>query len=156
MSCLAGLDARFWLPAYRLRRGRIIDANLVATSCRRNRREENARIEQGGTPRVHPPVSRGARPACSSARTSFSLACHLLRREEMSGFRLREPIADRPFRVGRRVTPDEIAKGTGIHRTMLSKIQNTGGYNTTTDVLDELYEYFDCGIGEPVQRVKEE
>ena len=76
--------------------------------------------------------------------------------EEMLRFRLRELIADRQFREGRRVTLDEIAKATGIHRTTLSKIQNIKGYNTTTDVLDKLCEYFDCEIGDLVQRVKEE
>lgn len=70
-------------------------------------------------------------------------------------FRLRELIAEKQFQEGRRVTLEEIASATGIHRTTLSKIQNVRGYNTTTDVLDRLCDFFDCEIGDLVQRVKE-
>jgi putative transcriptional regulator len=38
----------------------------------------------------------------------------------------------------------------------LSKILNQKGYNTTTDKLDKLAEYFDCEIGDLVERVREE
>ena len=73
----------------------------------------------------------------------------------MLRFRLRELIAEKQFQEGKRVTLEEIASATGIHRTTLSKIQNVRGYNTTTDVLDKLCAYFDCEIGDLVQRVKE-
>ena len=73
----------------------------------------------------------------------------------MLRFRLRELIAEKQFQEGKRVTLEEIASATGIHRTTLSKIQNVKGYNTTTDVLDRLCDFFDCEIGDLVQRVKE-
>ena len=73
----------------------------------------------------------------------------------MLRFRLRELIAEKQFQEGKRVTLEEITSATGIHRTTLSKIQNVRGYNTTTDVLDKLCAYFDCEIGDLVQRVKE-
>lgn len=60
----------------------------------------------------------------------------------MIRFRLKELIADKEFKEGRRITFDEIAKFTGVHRTTLSKIANQKGYNTTTEVLDKLCEYF--------------
>jgi putative transcriptional regulator len=60
----------------------------------------------------------------------------------MIRFRLKELIADKEFKEGRRITFDEIAKNTGIHRTTLSKVANQKGYNTTTDVLDKLCIYF--------------
>jgi putative transcriptional regulator len=62
--------------------------------------------------------------------------------EELIRFRLKELIADLEFRQNRRVTLEEIASATGIHRTTLSKIANQKGYNTTTDVLDKLCAFF--------------
>ena len=73
----------------------------------------------------------------------------------MLRFRLRELIAEKQFQEGKRVTLEEIASATGIHRTTLSKIQNVKGYNTTTDVLDRLCDFFDCEIGGLVQRVRD-
>jgi putative transcriptional regulator len=73
----------------------------------------------------------------------------------MIRFRLKEVIADREFREGRRITLEEIAKRTGIHRTTLSKIANTRGYNTTTDNLDRLCTYFQCPIGKLIEHIPE-
>ncbi len=66
----------------------------------------------------------------------------------MIRFLLKGLISEREFQIGRRVTLDEIAKATGIHRTTLSKIANVRGYNTTTDNLDSLCEFFGCRLEE--------
>lgn len=66
----------------------------------------------------------------------------------MIRFFLKERISDMEFQLGRRVTLDEIAKATGIHRTTLSKLANKKGYNSTTDNLDKLCEFFSCKIEE--------
>lgn len=71
----------------------------------------------------------------------------------MIRFRLKEVIADREFREGRRITLEEISKQTGIHRTTLSKIANARGYNTTTSNLDRLCSYFRCPIGALVEHL---
>lgn len=71
----------------------------------------------------------------------------------MIRFRLKEVIADQEFKEGRRITLEEIAKATGIHRTTLSKIANTRGYNTTTENLDKLCEFFRCPISRLVEHV---
>ena len=71
----------------------------------------------------------------------------------MIRFRLKEMIADYQFNEGRRITFDEIAKATGIHRTTLSKIANQVGYNTTTDNLDGLCEFFGCSLDQLVEYV---
>lgn len=71
----------------------------------------------------------------------------------MLRFRLKELIAERQFQKGRRTTMEEIAEATGIHRTTLSKIANVRGYNTTTEVIDKLCEFFGCDISDLVQRV---
>ena len=74
----------------------------------------------------------------------------------MIRFRLKELIADREFETGKRVTFEEIARETGIHRTTLSKIASHRGYNTTTDNIDLLCVFFDCPIERLMEHVKEE
>ena len=66
----------------------------------------------------------------------------------MIRFRLKEVLADKEFRESRRVTWDEVANATSIHRTTLSKLANQRGYNTTTDVLDKLCTYFGCELSD--------
>jgi len=68
-------------------------------------------------------------------------------------FRLRELMADQQFKTGHRVTFDEIARATGIHRTTLSKIANQKSYNTTTDNIDRLCKFFDCQVGDLMEFV---
>jgi len=68
-------------------------------------------------------------------------------------FRLKELIADREFHAGKRITYEEISGATGIHQTTLSKIANQRGYNTTTDNLDKLCNYFGCPIEKLVEHL---
>ena len=72
----------------------------------------------------------------------------------MIRFRLKEVMADREFRIGKRVTFEEISRETGIHRTTLSKIAGHRGYNTTTDNIDLLCTYFDCPVERLMEHVK--
>lgn len=71
----------------------------------------------------------------------------------MIRFKLRELIADLEFREERRVRLEDISDATGIHRTTLSKISRTQGYNTTTDNVDALCKFFDCSIDQLVEYV---
>ena len=64
----------------------------------------------------------------------------------MIRFRLRELVADLEFRRGSRVTLEQVATATGIHRTTLTKIALKRGYNTTTNHLDVLCKFFGCGL----------
>ena len=73
----------------------------------------------------------------------------------MFRFRLKELIADKSFKEGQRVTIEAVAKATGVHRTTLSKIANTIGYSTTTEILDALCNYFDCEIGDLAEHIKD-
>lgn len=75
---------------------------------------------------------------------------------EMIRFRLKELIAEKEFQEGRRITLDEIAKATYIHRTTLSKVSNQKGYNTTTEVLDKLCDYFQVSLGQLAEHIKDE
>jgi len=71
----------------------------------------------------------------------------------MIRYRLKELIAEKQFKEQRRITLEEVAKATGVHRTTLSKLSNQIGYNTTTDVLDKLCAYFKVEIGDVVNYV---
>ena len=70
---------------------------------------------------------------------------------QMIRFKLRETLADRDFKEGKRTNLDEIAAATGINKSTLSRISSVRGYNTTTDNIDKLCRYFDC----PVERLME-
>lgn len=74
----------------------------------------------------------------------------------MIRFRLKELLADKAFKDKRRITLSEVSEVTGIHRTTLSKIANQMSYNTTTDNLEKLCEYFDCTVCEIAEYIKDE
>jgi putative transcriptional regulator len=71
----------------------------------------------------------------------------------MIRFRLRERIADLAFKSGERVTLEQIAHATGIHRVTLSKISSGRGYNTSTEIIDKLCRFFECTTGEIIEYV---
>jgi putative transcriptional regulator len=73
----------------------------------------------------------------------------------MIRFRLKEVLAEKEFRDGRRVTFDEVAAATGIHRTTLSKLANQRGYNTTTDILDKLCTFFRVPLSDLAEHLDE-
>jgi putative transcriptional regulator len=74
----------------------------------------------------------------------------------MIRFLLKERIAEKEFREKRRITLDEVARETGISRNTLSRVANSFGYNTTTEVLDKLCAYFNCAIADLVEYVVDE
>lgn len=73
----------------------------------------------------------------------------------MFRYKLKELIAQRELETGERLMVKDIAEVTWINRMTLSKILNVKGYNTTTDKLEKIAEYFDCEIGDVVERVRE-
>ena len=73
----------------------------------------------------------------------------------MLRFKIKEQIAEKEFRDGRRVTLAEIAGATGIHRMTLSKLVNHRGASTVSDNLDKLCAYFDCRIEDLVEYIKD-
>lgn len=73
----------------------------------------------------------------------------------MIRFRLKELMADKGFRERRVITITEVAKATGINRMTLSKIANHPGYSTVTDNLDQLCNYFECGLDKLAEYVPE-
>ncbi len=74
----------------------------------------------------------------------------------MIRFMLRELISEKSFTEDRRITLEEIAKATGIHRTTLTKVANQKGYNASTDVVDKLCIYFDVPVEKLMVHIKED
>ena len=74
----------------------------------------------------------------------------------MIRLRLPELLAEIAFRQGRRVGLQEIAEGTGIHRTTLSKMINVRGYNASLSNVDSLCRYFGCQVGDVAVYVPDE
>lgn len=73
----------------------------------------------------------------------------------MIRFRLKQLIADTAFRENRRITLNDVAEATRIHRVTLSKIANERGYNAGTDSIDRLCRYFRCQPGDIMEFVDE-
>lgn len=73
----------------------------------------------------------------------------------MIRYRFKELLAEKEFRERRKIGLAEISDATGIHRTTLTKIANTPGYNTVTDNIDKLCGYFGCDISDLMQRVSD-
>ncbi|MGE9293688.1 MAG: helix-turn-helix domain-containing protein [Puniceicoccales bacterium] len=82
-------------------------------------------------------------------------AINSLETKLMVRFRLKELIADKEFKEGRRITLEEVSRETGIHRTTLSKIANQKGYVTNTDVLDRLCIFFGVPISGSAEHIAE-
>lgn len=70
----------------------------------------------------------------------------------MLRFKLKERIADKEFREGRRISLIEVAAETGIGRITLSRMLNRGNH-VRSDTLDRLCAYFECRIEELVEYV---
>ena len=66
----------------------------------------------------------------------------------MIRFRLAELLADKAFREKQRLDWKDVAQATGIHRSTLSRMLNTPGYNATTDNLNLLCRFFGCQVGD--------
>ncbi|MDR6766501.1 DNA-binding Xre family transcriptional regulator [Acidovorax delafieldii] len=74
----------------------------------------------------------------------------------MIRFRLGELLADLNFRTGQRIEWQHVAEATGIHRSTLSKMLNTRGYNATTNNIELLCRFFSCQVGDVMQYVPDE
>lgn len=70
----------------------------------------------------------------------------------MLRFKLKERIADKEFKEGRRISLTEVAEVTSIGRITLSRMLNRGA-NVRSDTLDRLCAYFDCRIEDLVEYV---
>ena len=71
----------------------------------------------------------------------------------MIRFRLGRLMEEFEFKNQRRLTFTELAQRTGIIRTTLSRMAGPVPFNTTTDNLDKLCDFFGCLVGELAEHV---
>ena len=69
---------------------------------------------------------------------------------------LKKLLDDKVFEKKEKITLNQVSDETGISRATLNRIANTPGYNTNTDTLNSLCEYFECTPGELMEYVSEE
>lgn len=74
----------------------------------------------------------------------------------MIRFKLKEALAEKAFRDGKRVNLDELSAVTGVNKSTLSRISSVRGYNTTTDNIDKLCRYFGCSVDKLMEYVPDE
>ena len=72
----------------------------------------------------------------------------------MIRFKFQEQLIAKGFAEGRRVTLEEVAAATGIHRTTLSRLGRPLGANITSDNLDRLCNYFGCALNDLAEYVQ--
>jgi len=62
----------------------------------------------------------------------------------MIKYNLKALISDKEFRDDKKITYEGISKSTGISRQTLSKIASKKGYNTSSENIEKLCQYFEC------------
>ncbi|MDX8396796.1 MAG: helix-turn-helix transcriptional regulator [Mariprofundaceae bacterium] len=72
----------------------------------------------------------------------------------MIRIRLTQMLDDKGFKEKRRIMLKEVCEKTGLSRPTLTRISNIPGYNTNTDTIDALCDFFDCEPGELLERHK--
>jgi putative transcriptional regulator len=68
---------------------------------------------------------------------------------------LKQLLDEKAFKERRRITMNEVSEKTGISRPTLTRIANIPGYNTNTDTINSLCEYFSCTPGELLTYIKD-
>jgi DNA-binding Xre family transcriptional regulator len=66
----------------------------------------------------------------------------------MIRFKLTQRMADLSQKLGKKLSLDDVAQATGIHRTTLSRMNRLEGSNVTTDNLDRLCNYLECELSD--------
>jgi len=66
----------------------------------------------------------------------------------MIRIKLRHLLEDKAFSEKRKITLNEVSDQTGISRATLNRVANIIGYNTNTDTINLLCQYFECGLCE--------
>ena len=74
----------------------------------------------------------------------------------MIRFRLLELMADYQYQHDKKLTFDELAEHTNIHRATLSKIANQRNAHTRTENIDRLCRFFRCNVGDVMEYVEDE
>jgi putative transcriptional regulator len=65
----------------------------------------------------------------------------------------KQALDEKSFKEGRRITLNEVSEAPGISRPTLTRISNVPGYNTNTDTISALCDYFEIEPGELLKKV---
>nr|WP_245595821.1 helix-turn-helix transcriptional regulator [Marinomonas ushuaiensis] len=71
-------------------------------------------------------------------------------------FKIKELLSKKSFDENRRITIGEVAEKTGVSRVTISKMANQKGYNTVTDNVNNLCQYFSCEVDDLVEFIPDE
>jgi putative transcriptional regulator len=71
-------------------------------------------------------------------------------------YKIRELIADKSKREGRKITLSFLAEQVGIQSSAMSKIANNTGYHTSVTTIEALCKFFDCKIEDVIEYLPEE
>lgn len=66
---------------------------------------------------------------------------------------IKKLLDDKSFKDKEKITLNQVAQDTGISRATLNRIVNNPGYNTNTDTINALCEYFQCSPGELMEYI---
>ncbi|WP_297925845.1 helix-turn-helix transcriptional regulator [Metallibacterium sp.] len=66
----------------------------------------------------------------------------------MIRFLFNQLLDEKSFRERRRITINDVCEATGLSRPTVSRIANVPGYVTSTDTIERLCRYFECGPGD--------
>lgn len=69
---------------------------------------------------------------------------------------LKQMLDNKSFVEKRRITLNEVSEITKISRATLTRIANVPGYNTNTDTINALCQYFECTPGKLLEYHEEE
>lgn len=74
----------------------------------------------------------------------------------MLRFKIKELLSKKSFDENRRITIGEVAEKTGVSRVTISKMANQKGYNTVTDNVNNLCQYFSCEVSDLLEFIPDE
>ncbi|WP_417763599.1 helix-turn-helix domain-containing protein [Shewanella sp.] len=74
----------------------------------------------------------------------------------MIRYKIRELVADKSKRDGRKITLSFLADQVGIQSSAMSKIANNTGYHTSVTTIEALCRYFECNIEDLLEYVAED
>lgn len=68
---------------------------------------------------------------------------------------LKQQLDEKSFKEKRRITLNEVSEKTGVSRATLTRVANVPGYNTNTDTLNALCQYFECAVGDLITYISD-
>jgi putative transcriptional regulator len=74
----------------------------------------------------------------------------------MIKYNLKQLIAEKAFEENRKITYADVAQGTGLSKTTISKIAAERGYDTAVSNIERICIYFGCALSEFISIVPDD